>query len=357
MINDTKLLAMYLPQFHTIPENDKWWGKGHTEWTSCKRAIPLFKNHNQPRIPYNGYYYNLLDENAQLKQVEIAKKYGIYGFCYYHYWFQGKLLLEKPAENMLNNKSIDLPFCFSWGNHTWIHSMSKNEVLIEQTYGGREDILNHYNYLRPFFKDSRYILIDNKPVFIIYSIVGIKDWGLMKKIWNELAKKDGFDGIYFIATLTREGNIKQAEKMKFDAAFTYQPRFSINATGRLDYTAYYYIKKRLFQKLSIPCKVDYRRVWKRILAFQDKSNIKIFYGAYPDWDTTARWNKSGEVHVNVDYDKYGKNLKEQIIKSRNENKEFLFITAWNEWSEGAYLEPDQKHEFKVLEETKKALEE
>lgn len=355
-MNDIKLLAMYLPQFHAIPENDAWWGKGHTEWTSCKKARPLFLNHNQPRVPYNNFYYNLLDEAAQMKQIEIAKKYGIYGFCYYHYWFQGKLLLEKPAEKMLKNKAINFPFCFSWGNHTWIHSMSKTEVLIEQTYGGIDDIIEHYNYLRQFFMDDRYILVDNKPVFVIYSIVGIKDWELMKKTWNNMAKEDGFDGIYFIATLTREGNIKQAEDMKFDAAFTYQPRFSINATGKIDYTLYYYLKKKLFQKIGIPCKVSYRNVWKRILSFYDKSNIKIFYGAYPDWDTTARWNKSGEVHTNVNYDDYGLNLKKQIIKSRQEDKEFLFITAWNEWSEGAYLEPDQKNGYKILEETYKALE-
>ena len=356
-MNDIKLIAMYLPQFHAIPENDEWWGEGHTEWVSCKKAKPLFNGHYQPRIPYENNYYNLLDENEQIKQAEIAKEYGIYGFCYYHYWFQGKLLLEKPAENMLNNTKIDIPFCFSWGNHTWVHSMYKNEILIEQTYGGQQDIINHYNYLRPFFKDKRYIKKDNKPVFIIYSVVGIQDWELMKNIWNELAIKDGFNGIYFIATLTREGNISVAEEMKFDAAFTYQPRFSINVTGKLDYTLYYYFKTKICKRIGHVCKADFNKVWKRIIRFHSKSKMPIYYGAYPDWDTTARWHKRGEVHVNATPELYYSYLKKQIDKSIKENKEYLFITAWNEWSEGAYLEPDLKNEYSLLENTLKALNE
>ena len=164
-----KIIAFYLPQFHSFPENDEWWGKGFTEWTNVKRAKPSFKGHYQPRIPLNKNYYNLTDVNALKWQADIAKKYGVYGFCYYHYWFDGHMLMEKPMEIMLQNKEVDLPFCICWANENWTKAWAQHsrKVLIAQTYGDKKDWEKHFYYLLPFFKDKRYIYKDGMPIFVI----------------------------------------------------------------------------------------------------------------------------------------------------------------------------------------------
>lgn len=353
-----KVLAMYLPQYHEIPENNEWWGKGHTEWTSCKKARPLFAGHNQPRVPLNDNYYDLSEVESQIWQASIAKKHGVYGLCYYHYWFKGRMMMEKPGEHMLQDKRVDIPFCFSWANHTWHHSLSKTrkEVLIEQTYGGEADVIQHYTYLRPFFRDERYIKINGKPIFVIYSIIDFSDWDIMKEVWNKMAKEDGFDGIYFIATITREGHAGYAAQMGFDAQMEYQPRVSLNATKKLDYTFYYYFKKKLFDKyLNRPCMLDYDKVWKRIIKREYNGKMKTFLGGYCDWDTTARWAPNGEVHVGASPEKFKKYFECQMRKSIRLNNELIFLTAWNEWSEGAYLEPDKNYEYGYLEAIKQVI--
>jgi len=165
-----KVVALYLPQFHTIPENDTWWGEGFTEWVNIKKAIPLFENHHQPRMPLQDNYYNLADPDVMRWQASIAKEHGVYGFCFYHYWFDGKLLLQKPIENFLENKDIDIHFCISWANEHWTDQWvsEKWNVLIEQRYGERDEWKVHFDYLLPYFKDDRYIKVDEKPVFVIY---------------------------------------------------------------------------------------------------------------------------------------------------------------------------------------------
>jgi hypothetical protein len=215
-----KYLAFYLPQYHQIPENDEWWGEGFTEWTNVRKAKPLFKDHQQPVIPGKLGYYDLLKtENIQEKQAKIAKENGIYGFIYYQYWFgDGKMLLEKPAENMLENKDIDLPFCFCWANETWRgiwHGIDDaKKVLAAQKYLGKQDYINYFNYVLPFFKDERYIKIDNKPFFVIYDPVAVPQEFM--EIFEKLAKENGFDGIYFVAS-NRSGNHIDYAAKNFDA--------------------------------------------------------------------------------------------------------------------------------------------
>ena len=163
-MNNTKIIAFYLPQFHRIPENDKWWGEGFTEWTNTKSSKPLFKGHDQPKEPLNDNYYNLLDKDTRKWQGELAKKYGIYAFCYYHYWFNGKLLLQKPIEKMLNQNEPNLPFCMCWANEPWSRSWDgrEKEVIMPQAYGEKKQWKKHFDYLLPFFKDTRYIKVGNK---------------------------------------------------------------------------------------------------------------------------------------------------------------------------------------------------
>ena len=194
-----KIIAFYLPQFHEIPENNKWWGKGFTEWVNVKKARPLFENHNQPRVPLNKNYYNLLDEKTQKEQVKLANDYGLYGFCFYHYWFDGKLLLEKPVEKFLKNKSLDTHFCICWANEHWTNAWANKEakVLIEQKYGNKKEWKDHFDYLLNFFKDDRYIKENNKPLLVIYRPELIDCLKEMLEFWDEEAKKHGFAGLDF----------------------------------------------------------------------------------------------------------------------------------------------------------------
>ena len=193
-----RIIAFYLPQFHDIPENDEWWGKGFTEWVNVKKAKPLFEGHAQPRVPLNNNYYNLLDDNIKIWQSEIAQKHGIYGFCYYHYWFNGKLLLEEPMEQMLKNKEITIPFCICWANEQWTKAwVGENKVLIAQKYGDKNEWAEHFYYLLPFLKDERYIYEKGKPLVVIYRPNIIPCLNEMLDYWVELAKKNGLNGITF----------------------------------------------------------------------------------------------------------------------------------------------------------------
>ncbi len=188
-----KILAYYLPQFHEIEENNKWWGKGFTEWTNVKKGKKLFKTQNQPFVPLNNNYYNLLNKETVKWQTELAKKYGVYGFCYYHYWFEGKKLLEKPVENLLKWKNIDQKFCFCWANHSWKKTWNGlNEILMEQKYGNEDSWNKHFDYLLQFFKDERYIKIDNKPIFMIFKLKDIKDINEMLDFFNKKCIENGF---------------------------------------------------------------------------------------------------------------------------------------------------------------------
>ena len=193
----TKVLALHLPQYHRIPENDRWWGEGFTDWVNVRKAKPLFQGHEQPVVPLNNNYYDLSDTAAIRWQAQLAKQYGVYGFCYYHYWFSGRKLLEKPCELLLDHKDIDIKYCFCWANESWARTWDgkEHDVLMKQVYGGREDWTAHFDYLLPFFQDERYIRIDNKPVIFIYSCHRIADFDDVVAWWDELARENGFDGV------------------------------------------------------------------------------------------------------------------------------------------------------------------
>ena len=220
-----KVIAFYLPQFHEIPENNEWWGEGFTEWVNVKKAQKLFDGHNQPRIPLNNNYYNLLDNNVKKWQVELANKYGVYGFCFYHYWFNGKLLLEKPVEQFLKDKSLNIHYCICWANEHWTNAWAGKQakVLIEQKYGTEKEWKEHFEYLLPYFKDERYIKEDNKPLLIIYRpelIDCLKD---MLEFWDKEAKKNGFAGLNFAYQHTGYTVSQNCDETLFDYALEYHP--------------------------------------------------------------------------------------------------------------------------------------
>lgn len=352
-----KVIAFYLPQFHAIPENDNWWGKGFTEWVNVKKSKPLFKGHNQPEIPYGENYYNLLDSEIQIQQAKLAKENGIYGFCYYHYWFEGKLLLEKPMENMLKNKKIDIPFCVCWANETWARTWDGNEkdILISQNYNeDKEAWKKHFDYLLSFFRDERYIKVDNKPVVIIYKPQLIENGSELIKYWNELAIENGFNGIY-VGYQHHSAFDANLDSYKFDFAIEFEPFYTVHECNKekekLE-SLFTKVKKKLFK---LPTIYNYDFIWKKIISRKPKDE-KHCPGAFPAWDNTPRKGNNSIVFWKPTPEKYKNYLVERIKSAKkNYKSEFLFLNAWNEWAEGAHLEPTQQDGFKYLENTKNAL--
>jgi len=350
-MSNPKIIAFYLPQFHSIPENDKWWGKGFTEWTNTTKAKPLFKGHYQPKTPLNDNYYNLLDKETQEWQAKLAEEYGIYGFCYYHYWFNGKMLLEKPMENMLNNTNVNLPFCVSWANEPWARTWDgkDKETLMPQIYGDKSDWENHFNYLLKFFKDERYIKIDNKPLMLIYRTNNIEKCNEMIDYWNVMAKKNGFQGMYIVETLNSFQNNPVVKNS--NAVLEFEPMLTIRHHLPMFKQVQRYLRKKL-KKLDI---VNYDYVWERIINRDVDYGKNKFLGAFVSWDNTARKGEKGLIINNSNSDKFGYYLKKQLEKARIQNSKFIFVNAWNEWAEGTYLEPDKKNELGYLEAIKESL--
>lgn len=376
--NGIKLIPFYLPQFHTIPENDAWWGEGFTEWTNVKKALPLFNGHDQPRVPLHQNYYDLTDDETKIWQAQIARQYGVFGFCYYHYWFKGgKQLLEKPAEQMLANKAVDLPFCFCWANENWSKNWDggNREVIMEQDYGDQRDWEAHFAYLLPFFKDERYITVGGKPLFVIYKPEQIVDLKLMTDYFRRRAQEEGFPGL----CLAFQFPTYYADMFYRDDVFDYhigfEPVYSRNAEqwtkpgtaprvelirrvmGEKGVSAY----RRLRQgkkghsggKPKSLAMFFYDEIWEQIL--KNTWEEKFLPGAFVDWDNTPR-NKHGVMHAGFTLERFEQYMKQLVKRALAEHKPMLFINAWNEWGEGAFLEPDEKYGMGKLEAVRRALE-
>jgi hypothetical protein len=361
-----KIIAFYLPQFHCIPENDLWWGNGFTEWTNTKKAQPLFKGHYQPREPYNDNYYNLLDIDTHKWQAKIAKEYGVYGFCHYHYWFNGKQLLEKPTNLVLESAEPDFPFCLAWANEPWTkiwYAGQENEVLVSQEYGNKNDWKEHFEYLIELFKDKRYIKVENRPMFIIYRPESINCCEEMLVYWNELAKKYGFDGIYYVKMLTCF--TKSSSSYEFDAQIEFEPSYTIKIDPprlwnftRLTRRSLKKIADKIGIRSSLLLdRVNYDTIWSHITS-REPSVKKTFLGAFMDWDNSARKPFDPLIMDGACPEKFKKYIRQQIYRTKNiYNSEFLFINAWNEWAEGTYLEPDKKYGYQYLQALNEAISE
>lgn len=354
--NKLKYIAFYLPQFHTFPENDKWWGKGFTEWTNTTKSKPLYKGHYQPHTPLNGNYYDLSKVEYMYKQIGFAQKYGVDGFCFYHYWFNGKKLMEKPVENYLKHKDLDLPFCLSWANENWSRRWdgSENELLISQDYGDRDDWEKHFYYLLPYFKDKRYICENGKPLLIIYKPQLIDVIDELLTFWDGLARKNGLNGICFASEYPQ---FDKEIADKFDYNIEFEP---ITTTG--------YVQEKLIKSILTNPRYSIHVIsqkFKNILKIHSykrynyklciKASVKrvgttrSIYCVFPGWDNSPR-RKNGALIYDKNSPKLFENyLYQQSIKSLDENKKYLFINAWNEWAEGAHLEPDEKYGFAFLE--------
>ena len=348
-----KYIAFHLPQYHSFKENDEWWGPGFTDWENVKKALPLYSGHDQPRIPLGNNYYDMLDPNVHKWQAETAKKYGVSGFCYYHYYFNGKLLMEKPLEMILKEKDVDLPFCMCWANEPWDGKTST--VLMPQEYGNEEDWQRHIDYLLPFFSDERYIKVNGAPLFVIYRTNNIPRVNEMVEYYKSACRKAGFPDLY----VCEEMNSFQSAPVcaNSDAVISFEPtnvqrdRSKVSAVINRLTSALYTKKPKAGIKIF-----DYNKVWKKILNQKKVEGKKQFYGAFVGWDNTPRRKVKGTVYKNVSPVTFEKNLHLLAQRAANEGSEYIFINAWNEWAEGAYLEPDQKNGYAYLEALGKTLE-
>ncbi len=377
--NAAKLIAIYFPQLHPIPENDEWWGEGFTDWNNVKTAEPLFEGHYQPRVPLNKNYYNQSELDTVRSQVELAKRYGVYGFCHYHYWFDGKQLLETPTNLMLENKDINFPFCLSWANETWSRRWDGRDhhILIQQTHPPeKERWALHFDYLIKAWEDERAIKVDGKPVFVIYRPQNIPEVGQMLDFWKEKAVKRGLKGLYFM--IQKQSEFHPRDHLKhFDGVFQFQPTESVHSPefdnphlknsiwrrklGRhLPFTVKEYIH-RIENRLSHNKKShtfhDYNDTWDNIAKIRSEPEISTYPGAFIDWDNTPRYKERAIIFKNASPENFEKGFS-QLVKSLPERKlpeNFIFLNAWNEWAEGAYLEPDERYRYAYLEAIKAVL--
>lgn len=360
MISSKKIraIAFYLPQFHPTAENDKWWGKGFTEWTNVAKARPLFKGHYQPHIPADLGFYDLRLSESREAQAELAKKYGIEGFCYWHYWFgNGKRLLERPFNEVLNSGKPDFPFCLAWANHSWMKKLwdpkatFKDQLLMEQTYPGDEDIRAHFYEVLPAFKDKRYIKVYGCPLFLIYAPLDYKKVSHFISIWRELAVQNGLKGIYFVGQGSMI-NRKKILDLGFDA-FNDATVFGIKEKKNSFGLLFRKIVARLFKYPITYNYADAMRYWIHSEAKESNTIPTII----PNWDHSPRSGAKGLILTNATPKLFQKHVEEVIslIKDKKEEERLIFIKSWNEWGEGNYLEPDLKYGCGHLEAFKRAI--
>lgn len=345
-----KNIAYFLPQFHETEENNEWWGEGFTEWTNVKSAKPLYKKHNQPKKPLK--YYNLLNKETVEWQTNLSKENGIYGFCYYHYWFSGRKILEKPAENLLNWVDIPQKFMFCWANHSWKKTWNgTNELLIKQEYGHEDEWDEHITYLLNFFKDDRYIKKDNKPVFMLYSANTIDDLDKRIAYYNDRCIKEGFSGIYIIESMN---NIKSTVSSDLSDAITVrEPAVVLSAEPKLKKIQRYISSKYKKNYLYFVTKYKYEHLVTKSIdiakLYTKKIDKKIYFSVFTGWDSTPRHVRRGYVVVKNDEEnqlyRYIKDIQKLGL-----DDDYLFINAWNEWSEGMFLEPESDGKNGMLEE-------
>ena len=360
-MNEIKTVALYLPQYHCLPENDQWWGKGFTDWTAAKAAKPLFEGHHQPREPLGDNYYNLLDEKTMQWQADLAREYHVDGFCFYHYWFKdGRRILEKPAENLLGWTDVDMPFCFCWANESWVRSWGAvaeanpwadkfepqeksagSGVLLKQEYGDKDDWENHFQYLLPFFRDERYICVDGKPVLVIYRPELIACLDDMIKCWRILADSAGLLGIYLVGMDTG-GKQMYRDMESFDSVISIMPK-----------TNPAYVK--WLGSLQIHG-MDYQACWEDYLLAHPVPGKKTLWCGIVDYDATPRRGEKGTVYLGASPERFGQYYAKLVQKSIRMGNPLVFINAWNEWGEGMYLEPDKEHGYAYLQAVKDAME-
>jgi lipopolysaccharide biosynthesis protein len=354
-----KVIAFYLPQYHPTAHNNEWWGEGFTEWTNVAKAKRLFWGHYQPKIPADLGFYDLRIPEVRRKQAELAKQSGIDGFCYYHYWFgNGHCELDTPFNEVLKSGKPEFPFCLCWANESWSRkfwnkdgNVSGSTLLAEQLYPGEEDYVAHFENVLPAFKDNRYIKIDGKPVFMIYRPLAFNDVNYFMNIWNTLAKKNNFPGIFFIGyTLNVVDEYKKIKDMGFDAVCSCRmKRHNKRGFGWL-------FRKIISYVTNSPERYNYKYVYPTLIGQEETEKRDVYPTIIPNWDHTPRSGSHGYLFTNSTPALFEKHCEDvfQKISKKDECDRIVFLKSWNEWGEGNYMEPDLKYGHGFMDALKKA---
>ena len=364
-MTDPRLIAFHLPQFHPIPENDRWWEPGFTEWHNVTRARPLFGGHYQPHLPADLGFYDLRLPEARAAQADLARRYGVGGFCYYHYWFNGRRVLERPVDDMLASGEPDFPFCLCWANENWTRAWDgrDRELLLEQRYDAADDVA-HIRAVLPAMADGRYIRFDDRPVFLVYRAARLPEPVATTDRWRREAERAGLPGLYLMRVQSFPDEYGDPTAIGFDAAVEFQPRWPV----------------------VTPCRVARRRFWHRHVlrtaepGFRD--HFVADYGcvargaaalpwpdypwarcACPSWDNTARRKSAGLILSDATPAAYGRwlaDVRGQAVARAGSpagprHPPLVFVNAWNEWAEGNHLEPCQRWGHQWLEATRQAM--
>lgn len=344
MSQGPKIIAFYLPQFHPIPENDEWWGTGFTEWTNTTKATPLFPGHYQPQLPADLGFYDLRVREVRVRQAELARQYNIYGFCYYYYWFSGRKLLEMPILDFLKSKKPNFPFCICWANENWTRTWDgrDTQILIKQDYY-KEDPRKFINDLVPFFEDKRYIRVAGKPLLIVYRPSAIPRTAAVTEQWRSCAKEHGIGDLHLCAALTF--GQKDPRILGFDSGMEFPPHgvsaaevnpAEIGAASGFSGKIYRYPEVVLSEICKKP------------------NSFKTFRTAMAGWDNSPRTGSQGHVFIDASPMEFEIWLHHLISQARADADEFIFVNAWNEWAEGAHLEPDRRYGHGWLESVRNA---
>lgn len=361
-----EIIAFYLPQFHPFKENDEWWGKGFTEWTNVGKAKPLFKGHNQPRVPTELGYYDLRLPEVREQQAQMAKDAGVTAFCYWHYWLgNGKRLIPEVFDEVLNSGKPNFPFCLGWANHSWFaknwnsDGTTSERMLAEQTYPGIEDAELHFKYLLKAFRDPRYIKVDGKPLLYIFRPKEVPQ--LYIDYFKKASIQSGFPGILLVGELKGLEDRSQWISKGFDAV-SYQRLTEIPASENI-FPGYLFMKKvfrrvnRLIRNLP-PRMEDYGKVYQRLLTPLEKED-DVFPVLLPQWDHSPRSGRNGTIFINATPESFYKHVKQALylIKNKPEDKKILFLKSWNEWGEGNMMEPDMTYGRGFIDALRKAVDE
>ncbi len=358
-----RIIALYLPQFHPIAENDEWWGKGFTEWTNVAKAKPLFRGHDQPRIPTDLGFYDLRLPEVREQQAQLAREAGIEGFCYYHYWFHGKQLLERPFNEVLASGAPSFPFCLCWANHDWTNktwkrgkSLKKDSTIMKMEYSV-EDHIAHFNAVLPAFKDPRYIKVDGKPLFAVWAPRNIPEAKAFIDLWQKLAKENGLPGIHFVGQTDNAGKGLPGQQMDFYATDKSKEYYqsvldlgydAVMSSGFRRATSLYQGRLKMMWHIfrvktagSTASKMDYTKLMRDYYVEEDRWE-NVYPTLLPQWDRTPRAGEKSEILVNATPEKFLETIRQakEMIKNKEPEHQILFLKAWNEWGEGDYVEPD-----------------
>jgi len=365
-----KLIAYYLPQFHPTSYNDKWWGKGFTEWTNVAKSKPRFKGHHQPQVPADLGFYDLRLEETRVAQAKLANEYGVYGFCYYHYWFDGEIFLDLPLNEVLKSNKPDFPFCLCWANEKWTRAWEahEKEVLIRQNYS-ETDRIKHIHWLCKVFKDERYIKIDNKPMLLIYRVDEVPDLKERITDWRKIAKEYGFDDLYICCVRNYDNRpMSEILSLGIDALAEHQPSEESYPKRRPQVLIKLALSKminKVIEILKLEKSVglfnenrifDYHGFSQKVIDTEHPDHFKKFPCVFPSWDNSSR-KRTATIIQNDDEKQYAKWLESSCnkVKEYSDDEQIVFVNAWNEWAEGCHLEPDLRNGKKFLQATKAVI--